>query len=61
MKKLIKRIIQEDNEVKLIVICDRCQKHITINEDQGFCPMCFEEIEQLNINAWTEYYESHKK
>jgi endogenous inhibitor of DNA gyrase (YacG/DUF329 family) len=52
---LIIKVHQEYEEIKLQVICPECGKHILIGEDDAFCPMCWREIEQTNINAWTEY------
>jgi len=47
-----------DGEITLQVVCPECQRHIKISEEDAFCPLCFREIEQLNISAWTEYGES---
>jgi endogenous inhibitor of DNA gyrase (YacG/DUF329 family) len=52
---IIIKVHDEYEEVKLGVRCPECEKYILIGEDDAFCPMCWREIEQTNIDAWTEY------
>lgn len=44
-----------DGQITLQVICPECSRHILLGEGDTFCPLCYREIEQLNITAWTEY------
>ncbi len=61
--KHIKKIVEDEGEVKLQVECCNCDGSIIIGEDEAYCFMCGEEFEELNILAWTEYsqYEKHRK
>lgn len=58
---IIIKIHDDGEETKLQVICPECQRHIIIGEEDVFCPLCFKEIEQTNINAWEEFSTSNKK
>ena len=59
MNTIIK-VHDEGGRVELQVICSECERHILIDEDQAFCPLCYEEIEQLNIKAWYEYSKEYE-
>lgn len=60
--KLIKRVIIEppsSESIVLITECPVCHKTIHMYEETTFCPMCMEEIEQINIKCWEEYKKDH--
>ncbi len=56
---IIKKVVMDGDEKRLLITCDECDRSILICEDDSFCPLCFREIEKLCISAWNEYYNNH--
>lgn len=38
-----------------MVDCPHCNRRPILGEEDTFCEFCMNEIEQLNIQAWSEY------
>ena len=58
---IVQSFSTEEGAPRLRVICNHCNRHIGIGEDDGYCPLCLNEIERLNIAAWTEYASLDKR
>jgi len=55
MDKTIRGVHINGPDIELLIKCPECGRSIFIGEDDGFCPLCYKEIESANIKAWEEY------
>ena len=55
MDKIIKDVRHNGPDIELLIRCPECQRSILIGAEDVVCPLCMREIEQANIQAWTEY------
>lgn len=53
--KHIKQVIKNGDKISLVVWCPHHNGTTVISEDQIDCMHCGNEIEQQNMDAWTEY------
>ena len=51
----IVKVVDDNGEIRLMVNCWHCHRTPIISEDDTFCSFCMNEIEEVNIGAWTEY------
>lgn len=56
-KKHIVKVVSRDGNIELMVDCWHCHRTPILGEDDVFCEFCMNEIDQTNIDAWTEYEE----
>ena len=55
----MKIIIRVTDDEELLVECPLCWKQTVLyHEDDNICKQCWNEINETNIAAWTEYFES---
>ncbi len=53
--KNIHRVVDDEGEIKLMVVCWHCHRKTMLGEEDTMCSFCMNEIEETNMAAWTEY------